>query len=180
MGHVLVVLLGVRAQSRPASTRARFNPPPSILPSGIPPASGTHEPATQAFTFGPKKDRCHCCRRFWKNSFKYRDSFIVTDLAGRTGTRREASGCIHLGQVLYGAGLGDPYLRAKIDLDYAFKISRDIQGLAAVSFLTPRFTDPLRAKRNHEEPSGAVIRNLDPRPMTATDFAENMCTNSEV
>ena len=101
-------------------------------------------------------------------------------MAGRTGTRREASGCIHLGQVLYGAGLGDPYLRAKIDLDYAFKISRDIQGLAAVSFLTPRSTDPLRAKRNHEEPSGAVIRNLDPRPMTATDLAENMCTNSEV
>jgi hypothetical protein len=36
----------------------------------------------------------------------------------------------------------DPHLRANIDLDYAFKISRDIQGLAAVSFLMPRFTDP--------------------------------------
>jgi hypothetical protein len=48
----------------------------------------------------------------------------------------------HLGQVSYCSRLGDPHLRAKIDLDYAFKISRDIQGLAAVSFLMPRFTDP--------------------------------------
>ena len=72
------------------------------------------------------------------------------------------------------SGLGDTHLRAKIGLDYAFKISGDIQGLAAVSFLMPRFTDPLRAKRNHEEPSGAVIqiRKLYPRPMRATDFAE--------
>lgn len=50
------------------------------------------------------------------------------------------------------------------------KISRDIQGLAAVSFLMPRLPLPLGAKRNHEEPSGAVIqiRKLDPRPRIAT------------
>lgn len=79
--------------------------------------------------------------KVWKNNFKHRGSFKVTDLAGRTGTRREASGCIHLGQVLYGSRLGDPHLRARIDLDYALR-SRELQGLAAVSFLMPRFTDP--------------------------------------
>jgi hypothetical protein len=47
-----------------------------------------------------------------------------------------------LGQVSYGSRFGDPHLGAKIDLDQAFKISRDIQGLSAVSFLMPRFTDP--------------------------------------